>query len=114
MVRGTAACYCYILECSDGSFYTGWTTDPQRRVERHNAGHAARYTRARRPVRLVLLEPQADRTRAMKRERVIKSMTRSGKLRLIEAQGSPGNSRKKRKSKAKGTQVLAAGRAPNQ
>lgn len=77
------ACYCYIVECSDGTLYTGWTTDPERRIKTHNAGRGARYTRTRRPVRLVYLEPQLDRTSAMKRERVIKLMTRQQKQNLI-------------------------------
>jgi predicted GIY-YIG superfamily endonuclease len=51
-------CFCYIVECADGSYYTGWTTNPVRRLDAHNAGRGARYTRARRPVRLVLLESQ--------------------------------------------------------
>jgi putative endonuclease len=45
--------FCYILECSDGSYYTGWTTDPQRRLRQHNRGIGARYTRSHGPVRLV-------------------------------------------------------------
>lgn len=77
--------YCYILECADGTFYTGWTTDPERRVKEHNAGRGARYTRARLPVRLAYVEPQPDRHAAMKRERAIKVMARAGKIKLIEA-----------------------------
>jgi putative endonuclease len=76
--------YCYILECADGTFYTGWTTDPERRVKEHNAGYGARYTRARRPVKLAYVEAQPDRVTAMKRERAIKDMARSRKLKLIE------------------------------
>jgi putative endonuclease len=75
--------YCYIVECSDGTFYTGWTTDPERRLKIHNSGRGARYTRARRPVRLVYVEPQPDRLSAMKRERAIKTMTRQRKQELI-------------------------------
>lgn len=78
------AFYCYILECADGTFYTGWTTDPPRREKQHNAGRGARYTRARRPVRMVYIEEQPDRTAAMKRERAIKMMTRERKRKLIE------------------------------
>jgi putative endonuclease len=78
------AFYCYILECADGTFYTGWTTDPDRRARQHNNGHGARYTRTRRPVRLVYIEPQADRATAMKRERTIKAMPRARKAKLIE------------------------------
>jgi putative endonuclease len=80
--------FCYILECSDGTYYTGWTTDPKRRAKQHNQGHGARYTSTRRPVRMVYIEPQADRTTAMRRERTIKAMDRRRKARLI-AQGKP-------------------------
>lgn len=79
------AFYCYILECSDGSYYTGWTTDPTRREKQHNAGRGARYTRTRRPVRLVYVVELSSRTEAMKRERVIKTMTRERKYKLIDA-----------------------------
>ncbi len=82
-------CYCYILECSDGSFYTGWTTDPERRLKEHNAGRGARYTRSRRPLKLVYLEPQDDRSTAMRRERAIKSRSRRAKLKLIRSQIEP-------------------------
>jgi putative endonuclease len=77
-------CYCYILECADGTFYTGWTTDPERRVSQHNKGVGAKYTSARRPVKLVYLEAQPTRREAMKREIVIKKMRRVGKKMLIE------------------------------
>jgi putative endonuclease len=76
-------CYCYILKCSDGTYYTGWTTDPKRRAAQHNKGRGARYTRARRPVKLVYVEPQADRKTAMKRERAIKALSRKQKRNLI-------------------------------
>lgn len=83
----TAPCYCYIVECADGTFYTGWATDAERRLKVHNAGRGARYTRTRRPVRLVYVEPQPDRTAAMKRERAIKRLPRLGKQALIEGRG---------------------------
>lgn len=76
-------CYCYMLECADGTFYTGWTTDPKRRTRAHNAGRGARYTRSRRPVRLVYIEPKATQTAAMRRERAIKKLPRFRKKRLI-------------------------------
>lgn len=76
-------CYCYIVECADGTYYTGWSTDPERRVKTHNAGRGAKYTRSRRPVKLVYIEPQKDRTAAMKRERAIKTMTRERKQKLF-------------------------------
>ena len=77
-------CYCYIVECADGTYYTGWTTDPERRVKVHNAGRGAKYTRMRRPVKLVYVETQPDRTTAMKRERAIKALPRIKKRELIE------------------------------
>ena len=77
------AFYCYILECADGTFYTGWTTDPSRREKQHNAGRGAKYTRTRRPVRMVYIEEQPDRVTAMKRELVIKKMKRDGKKKLM-------------------------------
>ena len=76
-------CYCYIVECADGTYYTGWAVDPDRRVAVHNKGRGARYTRMRLPVKLVYTEAQPDRTTAMKRERAIKKMTRSKKQKLF-------------------------------
>jgi len=75
--------YCYILECADGTYYTGWTTDPDRRERQHNAGKGARYTKPRRPVKIVYLEPQPDRSTAQKREIKIKKLTRARKEALI-------------------------------
>jgi putative endonuclease len=84
-VNGLAAMafYCYILECADGTYYTGWSTDPARRCRQHNAGRGARYTRSRRPVRLAYVEELPDRASAMRREARIKQMPHSGKMRLI-------------------------------
>ena len=76
--------FCYILECADGTYYTGWTTDPQRRLRTHNRGAGARYTRTRRPVRLVYVETQPGQTEAMRRERQIKTYDRSHKKALID------------------------------
>jgi putative endonuclease len=78
------AYFCYILECSDGTFYTGWTTDPPRREQQHNAGTGARYTRIRRPVRLIYVEEVEDKSSALKRELQIKAMPRDRKNTLIE------------------------------
>jgi putative endonuclease len=75
--------YCYILECADGTYYTGWTTDPERRLKQHNKGTGSRYTRSRLPVKVVYLEPQPDRRTAMKRERTIKRLSRERKKKLI-------------------------------
>ena len=77
------AFYCYIVECADGTFYTGWTTDPERRLRQHNAGRGARYTRAHRPMRLVFVENQPDRASAMRRERALKALSRARKQALI-------------------------------
>ena len=88
-------CYCYILRCADGSFYTGWTMDPQQRLKAHNAGSGSRYTRARRPVQMAWLEPEMDRRAAMRRERAIKTMTRARKLRLIAETPRLGKPRKR-------------------
>ncbi len=78
------SCYCYILECADGTFYTGWTTDPERRVSQHNKGIGAKYTSTRRPVKLVYLETYPNRVDAMKRELAIKKMKRVQKIKLME------------------------------
>ena len=75
--------YCYILECADGTYYTGWTTDPERRLKQHNKGSGSRYTRSRLPVKMIYLEPQPDRSTAMKRERAIKRLSRERKKKLI-------------------------------
>ncbi|MFN8384587.1 MAG: GIY-YIG nuclease family protein [Anaerolineales bacterium] len=78
-------CYCYILECADGTYYTGWTTDPERRVNQHNKGVGARYTKTRRPVKLVYLEEQPDKVTALKRELAIKRLNRKQKSKLVES-----------------------------
>lgn len=78
------AVFVYIVECADGTLYTGWTTDIERRLKAHNAGRGARYTRRRSPVRLVYLEEAPDRPAAQKREMEIKRLSRAGKFKLIE------------------------------
>lgn len=75
--------FCYILECVDGTLYTGWTTDPERRLIQHNKGKGARYTKMRLPVKLVYIEPQPDRVTALKRERAIKALPRKKKIELF-------------------------------
>jgi len=76
-------CYCYIVECADGTYYTGWAIDPEKRLQVHNKGRGAKYTKMRLPVKLVYVEEQPDRKTAMKRERAIKKMTREKKQKLI-------------------------------
>ncbi|MDR0839302.1 MAG: GIY-YIG nuclease family protein [Oscillospiraceae bacterium] len=79
----TQAVCVYILECSDGTLYTGWTNDIEGRVKAHNAGTGAKYTRGRLPVKLVYTEEVAERGLALRRERQIKQMTRAEKRALI-------------------------------
>lgn len=78
------AYYCYILECADGSFYTGWTLDPLRREKQHNHGSGAKYTALHRPVHLVYIEEQADLSAALRRERTIKKLTHRQKAALVQ------------------------------
>ncbi len=73
----------YILACADGSFYTGVTTDPERRLAEHNAGRASRYTRTRRPVVMVYREACGTRGCALARECAVKEMPRRAKEKLI-------------------------------
>lgn len=76
--------YCYILRCSDNTLYTGYTTDIKRRLEVHNSGKGAKYTKARRPCELVYMEEFTDKSSAMKREYYIKhKMTKKEKEELI-------------------------------
>jgi len=76
--------FVYILECSDKSLYTGITTNIEKRISEHNnSDKGAKYTKARRPVKLVYSEPSKDRSSASKREYAIKKLTRVKKLQLI-------------------------------
>lgn len=75
--------FVYIVECGDGTFYTGITTDIERRIDEHNVGKGARYTRSRRPVVLRYQELQPDRSRASVREYRIKALSRLEKQELI-------------------------------
>jgi putative endonuclease len=75
--------YCYILECADGSFYTGWTNDLARRYRQHRTRNGGRYTRSRCPVTLVYFERQEDASAARRREAAIKKLPRSKKAELV-------------------------------
>ena len=75
--------YTYILECKDGTYYTGWTNNLEKRMKEHNEGKGAKYTKARRPVKLVYFETFESKIDAMKREYAIKQMKRSEKIKLI-------------------------------
>jgi putative endonuclease len=80
-----AEAWVYLLRCRDGSLYCGWTTDVDRRLARHTAGTASRYTASRLPVELALAVPMADRTAARREEARIKRLTRPQKLALLAA-----------------------------
>lgn len=74
----------YILKCGDGTLYTGISNDVEKRVNVHNSGKGAKYTRVRLPVSLAYQETATDRSTASKREAVIKKFSRKDKLRLIK------------------------------
>ncbi len=76
--------YCYMVRCANDAFYTGWTTDPLRRVNEHNAGRGARYTRMHRPVELVYVEEVEDHSAALKREAQIKRYGHARKAALAD------------------------------
>ena len=76
--------YVYIIECSDGTLYTGWTNNLERRIDMHSKGSGAKYTRGRGPIKLVYNETFEDKRDAMRREYEIKKMTRKAKLSLIK------------------------------
>jgi len=75
-----------MLECADGSLYTGITTDITRRLAKHEQGKGARYTRGRGPLKLIYTEPSNNRAEASKRELAIKALPRVQKLKLLESQ----------------------------
>lgn len=79
----------YMLRCRDGSLYTGWSSDLERRIERHRSGRASRYTASRLPVELAFALPMADRSAAMREEARIKRLDRAAKDALISAAGTP-------------------------
>lgn len=75
--------YVYIVRCSDQTLYTGWTNHLEKRIEAHNAGKGAKYTKARRPVELVYFETFEHKRDALKREYQIKQLKKSEKEKLI-------------------------------
>lgn len=75
----------YMLQCADGTLYTGMAADVDRRAEAHNRGQGAKYTRSRRPVLVVYREPCDSRGQALRREAAIKKLTRAEKLQLLKA-----------------------------
>ena len=81
--------YTYILECSDGTLYTGWTNDIKKRLAAHQSGKGSKYTRSRLPVKLVYYEEYDVKEDAMRREWYIKNrLVRSEKLALIKAENN--------------------------
>ncbi|WP_324665628.1 GIY-YIG nuclease family protein [Haloarcula sediminis] len=82
----------YVVRCSDDSFYTGYTTDVERRVREHDAGEGAKYTRGRTPVELVHVERFESKSAAMSREYEIKQLSRSEKEQLVAGEGAEGES----------------------
>jgi putative endonuclease len=80
----------YMLECADGSLYTGWTRELDKRFAQHNAGKGSKYVRSRLPARLVYAERLASKSEAMRREYMLKKLTRAEKMELIAARdGAP-------------------------
>ena len=77
-----SAWYCYLLQCADGTLYTGISNDLDRRIAAHNSGRASKYTRSRLPVALLYSEPHPDRSAASRREAEIKRLPRARKLAL--------------------------------
>lgn len=75
--------FVYIVECKDGNFYTGYTTDLKGRIEKHNLGLGAKYTRGRTPVKLIYFEVFETKSEALKREIKIKKLTRIQKEKLV-------------------------------
>lgn len=98
--------YTYMVRCADGSFYTGWTVDLEARLQAHNDGRGARYTRSRLPVRLVYWEAQPNRSEAQRREATVRRLSRDQKEALVGAfektQRLPGESIKKERDKVRG------------
>jgi putative endonuclease len=82
-IKRTGTHYVYIVECADGTYYTGYTPKLRRRVKLHNAGRGAKYTRDRRPVKLVWSKKYKHFKRAFKREIAIKRLSRLAKERLV-------------------------------
>lgn len=75
--------FTYIAECADGTYYTGWTTDVERREKAHNSGKGAKYTRCRLPVKIIYFERFDSKQEAQRREWQIKQLTRAQKEKLI-------------------------------
>ena len=84
--------YTYILKCKDDTLYTGWTNNLEKRIQNHNAGKGAKYTKTRRPVEVVYYETPETKVEAMQREYAIKQLSRKEKLKLIRESEDYSNS----------------------
>ena len=82
--------YVYILKCKDFSLYTGYTNNLEKRLKAHNEGKGAKYTKARRPCKLVYYEEYESKGQALSREHEIKKLTRQAKLKLIKSKKKKG------------------------
>ena len=91
--------YTYIVRCRDGSLYTGWSNDLEKRIREHNEGRGAKYTKSRRPVALVYYEEYQTKEEAMRREYAIKKLRRREKEKLVagKAEDLSGSRRDKEK-----------------
>ena len=87
---GNQAFFTYVLECADGTLYTGWTTDPQKRLAQHNQGKGAKYTRTRRPVNIKAVWRFDSKSEAMRFEYHFKRLTREQKLAQVRLQAGLG------------------------
>ena len=77
-------CYAYILKCADGTLYTGWTNNLEKRLKTHNEGKGGKYTRSRLPCKLFYYEEFEDKIKAQRREWEIKQLSRKQKLALVD------------------------------
>lgn len=77
--------YTYIVKCSDGTLYTGWTNNLEKRIRDHNAGKGAKYTKSRCPIELVYYETFTTKEEAMRREYAIKQLERKEKMKLVDS-----------------------------
>jgi putative endonuclease len=96
--RSTLAFYVYILLCSDGSFYTGYTKNVDKRARLHACGKGARYTKTHQPKKIVYVEMLDSRGEAMRREKAIKKMSHQRKIELVESSRRNVSSDEKRQS----------------
>lgn len=92
-LRPDSVHYVYVVECVDGSYYTGYTTDVERRVAEHNAGTGAKYTRGRTPVEVRHVESYDSKSTAMSREYEIKQLSRTRKERLVASDATTSETR---------------------